>query len=126
MARGRPSTNGIAAGRRRAPGTGSCSRSGPAGRWADGPGPGPTTSAATRHTAPAATAATFEHAASGTRSRNRRTSGPTAAAEAEKGGRPTGFDRDHHRRRNEVERTVNRLRNFRAVATATTRGPTSS
>ncbi|MFH9802834.1 IS5 family transposase [Streptomyces albidoflavus] len=26
------------------------------------------------------------------------------------GGRPTGFDRDHYRRRNEVERTINRLR----------------
>ncbi|WP_380790904.1 IS5 family transposase [Streptomyces albidoflavus] len=33
------------------------------------------------------------------------------------GGRPTGFDRDHYRRRNEVERTINRLKNFRAVAT---------
>ncbi|WP_435246920.1 IS5 family transposase, partial [Streptomyces sp. NRRL F-5630] len=33
------------------------------------------------------------------------------------GGRPTGFDRDHYRRRNEIERTINRLKNFRAVAT---------
>ncbi|MFE2193026.1 IS5 family transposase [Streptomyces olivaceus] len=33
------------------------------------------------------------------------------------GGRPTGFDRDHYRRRNEVERTINRLKNSRAVAT---------
>ncbi|MDX2930442.1 MULTISPECIES: IS5-like element IS1648 family transposase [Streptomyces] len=33
------------------------------------------------------------------------------------GGRPAGFDRDHYRRRNEVERTINRLKNFRAVAT---------
>ncbi|WP_107052116.1 IS5 family transposase [Streptomyces sp. NRRL S-1314] len=33
------------------------------------------------------------------------------------GGRPTGFQRDHYRRRNEVERTINRLKNSRAVAT---------
>lgn len=34
-----------------------------------------------------------------------------------KGGRPTGFDREIYRRRNEVERTINRLKIFRAVAT---------
>ncbi|CAM5251394.1 hypothetical protein GCM10010253_41030 [Streptomyces badius] len=34
-----------------------------------------------------------------------------------KGGRPTGFDTEIHKRRNEVERTVNRLKNSRAVAT---------
>jgi transposase len=34
-----------------------------------------------------------------------------------KGGRPTGFDRAIYRRRNEVERTINRLKSFRAVAT---------
>ncbi|WP_326759183.1 IS5 family transposase [Streptomyces phaeochromogenes] len=33
------------------------------------------------------------------------------------GGRPTGFDKTIYRRRNEVERTINRLKNFRAVAT---------
>jgi transposase len=33
------------------------------------------------------------------------------------GGRPVGFDRDRYRRRNEVGRTVNRLKNSRAVAT---------
>ncbi|MEU6161920.1 IS5 family transposase [Streptomyces sp. NPDC047130] len=33
------------------------------------------------------------------------------------GGRPTGFNPDHYRRRNEVERTINRLKNSRAVAT---------
>ncbi len=33
------------------------------------------------------------------------------------GGRPTGFDETIYRRRNEVERTINRLKNFRAVAT---------
>ncbi|MFB7053376.1 IS5 family transposase [Streptomyces vinaceus] len=34
-----------------------------------------------------------------------------------KGGRPTGFDRDLCKRRNEVERTINRLKHHRAVAT---------
>lgn len=33
------------------------------------------------------------------------------------GGQPTGFDKTIYRRRNEVERTINRLKNFRAVAT---------
>lgn len=34
-----------------------------------------------------------------------------------RGGRPTGFDSVIYRRRNEVERTINRLKTFRAVAT---------
>ncbi|GHK05902.1 DDE transposase [Streptomyces sp. Y2F8-2] len=34
-----------------------------------------------------------------------------------RGGRPTSFDRDRYARRNEVERTVNALKGFRAVAT---------
>jgi transposase len=34
-----------------------------------------------------------------------------------KGGRPTGFDKTIYKRRNEVERTINALKNFRAVAT---------
>ncbi|XXZ51989.1 IS5 family transposase [Streptomyces cavourensis] len=34
-----------------------------------------------------------------------------------KGGRPTGFDKDKYKRRNEVERTINLLKSFRAVAT---------
>ena len=33
------------------------------------------------------------------------------------GGRPPGFDRTAYRRRNEVERMINRLKGFRAVAT---------
>lgn len=33
------------------------------------------------------------------------------------GGRPTGFNKEIYKRRNEVERTINRLKNFRAVAT---------
>ncbi|MFH9396358.1 IS5 family transposase [Streptomyces sp. NPDC017556] len=33
------------------------------------------------------------------------------------GGRPAGFDKAIYKRRNEVERTINRLKNFRAVAT---------
>ncbi|WP_369149149.1 IS5 family transposase [Streptomyces sp. R44] len=33
------------------------------------------------------------------------------------GGRPIVFDRERYRRRNEVERTINRLKNSRAVAT---------
>ncbi|MGQ5580707.1 transposase [Streptomyces sp. ECR3.8] len=36
------------------------------------------------------------------------------------GGRPACFDRDRYRRRNEVERTINRLTNSRAVATRRT------
>jgi len=34
-----------------------------------------------------------------------------------RGGRPTGFDKGQYKRRNEVERTINRLKSFRAVAT---------
>lgn len=34
-----------------------------------------------------------------------------------KGGRPPGCNPDTYRRRNEVERTINRLKTFRAVAT---------
>ncbi|MER7983085.1 hypothetical protein [Streptomyces sp. NPDC095817] len=33
------------------------------------------------------------------------------------GSRPTGFDKTVYRRRNEVERTINRLKNFRVIAT---------
>ncbi|MFI6423243.1 IS5 family transposase [Streptomyces sp. NPDC050842] len=34
-----------------------------------------------------------------------------------KGGRPASFDKEQYKRRNEVERTINRIKNFRAVAT---------
>lgn len=34
-----------------------------------------------------------------------------------KGGRPAALDRTRYVRRNEVERTINRIKNFRAVAT---------
>ncbi|MFC9297113.1 transposase [Streptomyces sp. NPDC057011] len=34
-----------------------------------------------------------------------------------RGGRPAGFDKERYKRRNEVERTINRLKHFRAVAT---------
>jgi len=33
------------------------------------------------------------------------------------GGRPPGFDRDRYKKRNTVERAINRLKTFRAVAT---------
>ena len=38
-------------------------------------------------------------------------------ARGSKGGRPAGFDKVIYKRRNEVERTINALKNFRAVAT---------
>lgn len=34
-----------------------------------------------------------------------------------RGGRPAGFNKTIYKRRNEVERTINALKNFRAVAT---------
>jgi transposase len=34
-----------------------------------------------------------------------------------RGGRPTGFDKETYKRRNEVERTIHRIKGFRAVAT---------
>ncbi|MFD5588981.1 transposase [Streptomyces sp. NPDC127063] len=34
-----------------------------------------------------------------------------------RGGRPAGFDKEKYKRRNEVERTINHLKSFRAVAT---------
>lgn len=38
-------------------------------------------------------------------------------ARGSKGGRPVGFDKTIYKRRNEVERTINAIKNFRAVAT---------
>ncbi|MFI8792010.1 transposase, partial [Streptomyces sp. NPDC055105] len=34
-----------------------------------------------------------------------------------RGGRPTGFDGERYKKRNTVERAINRLKGFRAVAT---------
>jgi len=34
-----------------------------------------------------------------------------------RGGRPTGFDSERYKKRNTVERAINRLKNFRSVAT---------
>lgn len=34
-----------------------------------------------------------------------------------RGGRPPGFDEDRYRKRNTVERVINKLKNFRAIAT---------
>ncbi|MFF7882730.1 IS5 family transposase [Streptomyces sp. NPDC020794] len=38
-------------------------------------------------------------------------------AEKAHSGRPTGFDSEHYKKRNSVERAINRLKGFRAVAT---------
>ncbi|GAA3095469.1 IS5 family transposase [Streptomyces echinatus] len=38
-------------------------------------------------------------------------------ARGSRGGRPTGFDRERYKKRNTVERAINRLKGFRAVAT---------
>jgi transposase len=42
---------------------------------------------------------------------------PARQRRGSKGGRLAGFDKTIYKRRNEVERTVNALENFRAVAT---------
>lgn len=34
-----------------------------------------------------------------------------------RGGRPTGFDSERYKKRNTVERAINRLKNFRSLAT---------
>ena len=33
------------------------------------------------------------------------------------GGRPSGFDKDRYKKRNTIERAINKLKTFRAVAT---------
>lgn len=50
------------------------------------------------------------------RSMPRRTR-PNRLRRGSRGGRPAGFDKTIQRSRNEVERTVDRLKNFRAIAT---------
>ncbi len=42
---------------------------------------------------------------------------PNRRPKGREGGRPTGFEHDRYRHRNEVERTINRLRTSHAVAT---------
>lgn len=80
--------------------------------------PAPNTSAATRRTAPAVTAATCADATSSTPS-HLQAEGAAGQPQApgSKGGRLAGFDKTIYKRRSEVERTINRLKNFRAVAT---------
>ncbi|MFB7788558.1 IS5 family transposase [Streptomyces vinaceus] len=64
-----------------------------------------------------ATGATCEDARSSTPFPSRRTRGPTANGAAARAAVPTGFDSELYKRRNEVERTINRLKSSRAVAT---------
>jgi transposase len=71
----------------------------------------------TRPTHPAATAATCDDAESRTPSRNVSTSKDAGRTEVSRGGWPTGFDRERYKKRNTVERAINRLKGFRAVAT---------
>ncbi|MFM9700347.1 IS5 family transposase [Streptomyces europaeiscabiei] len=71
----------------------------------------------TRRTQHAVIGVTCADARSNTRSPSRETSGPTAGAAAAKEVGPQASTRRSTGRRNEVERTINRLKNFRAVAT---------
>ncbi len=41
---------------------------------------------------------------------------PGPSGSAETGGRPAGFDSERHKKRNTVERAINRLKGLRAVA----------
>ncbi|GGU65233.1 hypothetical protein GCM10010211_32940 [Streptomyces albospinus] len=43
-----------------------------------------------------------------------------------RGGRPTGFDRTRYARGDEVERTMNQLKNYRAPAACSARGAVSA
>lgn len=83
---------------------------------ADARARGPTIPAATRRTPPVATAATCDDARSSTtpEPKNQRANSQRGGS---KGGRPAGFDETIYKRRNEVERTINALKNSRAVAT---------
>jgi transposase len=82
------------------------------------PALGPITSVATRRTRPVETTARYlrrrqiRHTIP--EPKNQRTN---RQRQGSKGGRPTGFDKTTYKRRNEVERTINALKNSRAVAT---------
>lgn len=79
------------------------------------PAPGRITWVATRRTASVGIGGTFEDARSNTfhEPKDKRAKRQRRGSE---GGRPTGFDNEIYRRRNEVERTINRLKNSRVVA----------
>lgn len=84
---------------------------------AAGPEPAPTTSAATRRTPHAATAATCADAQIKHTIPEPKSQRANRQRRGSKGGRPTGFDKTIYKRRNEVERTINGLKNSRAAAT---------
>ncbi|MEU9826331.1 transposase [Micromonospora chersina] len=86
------------------------------------PGPvglasGQTTSSPTRATAPRPSEPTCVDAAAGTPSPNAPTSRPTAAGEAAAAAGPPTLDKQLYKRRNVVERCLNRLKQCRSVAT---------
>lgn len=85
------------------------------------PGPcrgrqGPT-SMPIRPTATGRAASTYGAATSGTRSPRRPAVRPPAYAKGSHDGRPPGFDEERCKKRNTVERAINRLKQHRAVAT---------
>lgn len=89
------------------------------GRVAVTRAPGLITSAAIRRTHPVVTAGTCAGAGSSTPSPNRGTSGPTdstVAAGSAHRLRQVALHKSLYKRRNEVERTINALKGFRAVA----------
>jgi transposase len=51
------------------------------------------------------------------RSPNAQSSRPESAADGHRGGRPPAFDPNSYRRRNVVERCINRLKQWRGIAT---------
>lgn len=82
-----------------------------------GPAPDPDICWATRPTPAGQSALTCVDAGSGAPSRSRPTSRPTGPGGAAKGGRPPAFDTEGYKQRNVVERCINKLKAFRAVAT---------